>query len=112
MANGTLTPHLPGRPAAAPELKETVLARFLRQLQAIWRSAVVAALEFRFFTPLQQLADGEPWPLRTYARHGDTADATSPHVRAVATCGAVRRRMATAAAVTLRMSKQAIVKGA
>jgi hypothetical protein len=113
MANGTLTPHLLGRPAAAPALKLTDLARFLRQLHATWRSALVDAFEFRLFTPLQQLSDGAPWPLRAYAMHGATADATSPHVIAFATCGAVRRRMATAAAATatLWMLKQAIVGG-
>ena len=114
MANGTLTPHLLGRPAAAPALKLTDLARFFRQLHATWRSAPDTVFEFKLFTPLQQPADGAPWPLRAYAMHGATADATSPHVIALVKCGAVRRRMATAAAATamLRMLKQAIVKGA
>jgi len=111
MGKGTLTPHLPGRPAAAPALKFTVLARFFRQVHAVWRSAPVAAFAFRLFTPLQQPADGEPWPLRAYAVHGATADATSPHVIALTACGVVRRRIATAVAAMARMSKQAILVG-
>jgi hypothetical protein len=109
MGNGTLTPHLLGRPITAPELKLTLLARFLRQLHAVWRSALVEAFEFRLFTPLQQFAGGAPWPLRAYAMQGATADATSPHVIAVAVCCAVRRRMATAAAVMTRILELAII---
>lgn len=108
MTYGTLTPHLPGRPETAPAFKLTLLARFLRQLHAVWRSVPVAAFAFRLFTPLQQPADGAPWPLRAYDMHGEMADATSPHVIALTACGAVRRRIATVAAATARMSKQAI----
>jgi hypothetical protein len=60
MGNDTLMPHLPGRPETTPALKLTLLARFLRQLHAVFRSALVEAFEFRLFKPLQQFAVGAP----------------------------------------------------
>ena len=110
MEYGTLTPHLPGRLAAAPALKLVDFAKFLRQLHTAWRSAPVDANEFRFFTPLQHAAGGLPWPVLAYDMHWATEDATCPHETAAsAVCGAVRRRMATVTAAIARMSKPAIV---
>ncbi|KAH0457478.1 hypothetical protein IEQ34_013527 [Dendrobium chrysotoxum] len=64
MAYPTLTPHLPGTPAARPGLSPGILpARLLRQLQAVCRSGVVCACELRLFTPLQHAGVRGPRPL-------------------------------------------------
>ncbi|KRY88925.1 hypothetical protein T11_12237, partial [Trichinella zimbabwensis] len=58
---GTLTPHLPGSPAARLGLSPLMAPEAcLRQLQVVWRSAVVLAALLRDLTPLQQAAGTAP----------------------------------------------------
>ena len=76
MGKPTLTPHLPGMPAAAPRLRDLMVpARVLRHRQAAWRSAVVRAALFSPLTPLQHHCVSPLLPV-TYEMHGAIADPT------------------------------------
>lgn len=78
MGKATETPHLLGMEAALPMLrflKEE--AMFLRQLQAVRRSADDEALPLRVLTPLQHDDDGELSLPITYDRHGAIDDVTA-----------------------------------
>jgi len=83
-----LTPHFPGRAAAAPWFKpEIAPAACFKQLQAAWRAGVVVAAALSFFTPAQHAWDG-PAPLLRYAMHGARAPLTCPHEIAASAMGA------------------------
>jgi hypothetical protein len=105
MGKATETPHLLGMEAALPMLrflKEE--AMFLRQLQAVRRSADDEALPLRVLTPLQHDDDGELSLPITYDRHGAIDDVTSPQLTAADALSAT-----TAAATTATNATSAIV---
>lgn len=103
MGRLTLTPHFPGREAALFNLiPETLEAADLRQLQATWRSPLVAAIPLMLLTPLQQAAEGAP-PLLRYPMHGANPLVTVPHVIAASASGVVSA-MHTVIATTANLS--------
>lgn len=105
MGKATETPHLLGMEAALPMLrflKEE--AMFLRQLQAVRRSAEEEAFPLRVLTPLQHDDDGELSLPITYDRHGAIDDVTSPQLTAADALSAT-----TAAATTATNATSAIV---